>query len=145
MKKKRKWKFSGGGGALFVAFFFVPLVVRLIFILLVRPTYVFADATGLVCVLLLGAFTWFISLRPLIQERWWLLARSWYEASFVLAALYVFYGVWIFVTGYTPVRFNSHIIPRDYGFNWLAIACFPFLIGIIAYLYEKKNTSEPLK
>jgi Ca2+/Na+ antiporter len=71
----------------------------------------------------------------------WRLARSWYEASFALAVLYLFYAVWIFVTGYTPVKFNSRPIPREYVFTWLAIAIVPFVVGIIAYLRERKKNS----
>ncbi len=139
MKRKRAWKFSPGGGALFVAFLVVPLVIRLLFITLGRPPLGWTNVVALGFALFLGALVWLVSLRPLIREGWWRLARSWYEASFALSVLYLFYAVWIFVTGYTPTKYNSRPIPREYGFTWLVFAIVPFTVGIVAYLREKKK------
>jgi hypothetical protein len=139
MKRKRTWKLSPGGGALFVALLIIPLVVRLLLTLIGRQTFFWTDAVGLGCAIFLGALVWLGSLRPLIREGWWRLARTWYEASFALAGLYLFYAFWIFVTGFTPVKFNSRPISRGYGFIWLAIAILPFVIGIVAYRRDKKK------
>ncbi len=67
--------------------------------------------------------------------------QSWYEASFALMVLYLFYGIWILVTGYTPVKFNSRPIPREYGFTWLAIALVPLVVGFIAYRRDKNKNA----
>ena len=142
MKRKRIWKFSPGGGALFVAFLMIPFVVRLLLVLISMQTFLWTDGVGLGCALFLGAFAWLISLRPLLREGWWQLPKSWYEASFALTMLYLFYGIWIFITGYTPVKFNSKPIPREYGFNWLAIAIVPLVVGFIAYRMDKNKNAQ---
>lgn len=141
MKTKRTWKVSPGGGALLVALLIIPLVVRLLLALIGRQTLLWTDAVGLGCALFLGAVAWRVSLRPLIRKGWWRLPQSWYEASFALTVLYLFYGIWILVTGYTPVKFNSRPIPREDGFTWLAIAIVPLVVGFIAYRMDKNKNA----
>jgi hypothetical protein len=140
MKRKRAWKFSLGGGALFTAFLVGPLVIQLLLITLGSRPLGWTNVVALGFALFLGALIWFVSLRPLIREGSWRLARSWCEASFALSVLYLFYAVWIFVTGYTPTKYNSRPIPREYGFTWLFFAIVPFTVSIVAYLREKNKT-----
>ncbi len=103
MKKKRSWRFSQGGGALFVLLLLAPSFVGL-----VRrwPTngasQWWAWPLFLALLLFFAVLIWFISLRPLIRQRLWKIPRSWYEACFGIGILYTFFALFTFVTGYTP-------------------------------------------
>jgi hypothetical protein len=138
MKKRRSWKFTTGGGALFLVFLFVPVFLGL-FSILARGAFEDWLTSGL----FLGAFAflatvlWFVAMRPLVADRLWRLPRSWYEASFALTAVFLFYGIFILVTGYLPSKYGSYPVSREAGFMWLSRASIPLLIGVVAYAYEK--------
>jgi hypothetical protein len=89
--------------------------------------------------LTLSALTWFAGLRPFLKDGLWRLPRSWYEAGFSMALLFAFLAAWILVTGYTPTRYNSHPIARIRGFDYLEWAAAPLTIGLVAYVFEKRN------
>jgi hypothetical protein len=55
MKRKRAWKFSLGGGALFTAFLVGPLVIRLLLITLGRCPFGWTNIGVLGFALFLGA------------------------------------------------------------------------------------------
>jgi hypothetical protein len=140
MKKRHSRKFSQGGAALFLLFLLAHLLLRFILVLLQDsiPNPLFG-LVGVVCLILLSVLLWFLSIRSLISQKLWRNPRSWYEACFALSAVYLFYALFIFVTGYTPTKYNSHSVSRDAGFYWLYIACPPFLVGLAAYVYGRKS------
>jgi hypothetical protein len=141
MKKRRSWKFSQGGGALFLLFLFAPFLERSVSLLLQDGSSIPMKLVALACLVLLSLLLWFLSVRPLISAKLWCIPRSWYEASFALSAVFLFYAVFIFVTGYTPTKYASHAVPRDTGLYWLYAAGLPFLIGLAAYVYEKRKAA----
>ncbi len=144
MKSRRSWKLSTGGSSLFLIFLVVPFFVIPILRLLVSTLYRFGlsrwlDCTALLaCLIFLIGLLWFTS-RPLVIKRLWRVPRSWYEAGFALTLLYLFYAVFIFVTGYTPSKYASHAVPRAASLLWLYRSIFPLSIGIVAYMLEKRR------
>jgi hypothetical protein len=139
MKRSRRWRLSRGGAALFLAVLFVPLIVRCLVVLAAKTTYGWMDALVLLCVLLLCSVVWLASIRPLAAEGRWKEPRSWYEAAFALAALFLVFGLYIIAAGRTPSRFNSRPVPRVSGVRWLEMAAVPGAVGIAAYLWEKRR------
>jgi hypothetical protein len=138
----RSWKFSAGGGALFLLFLLGPTVVALISSLATsRPSNWLNAAVALTLLALFALLLWFLSLRPILKHGYWKLPRSWYEASFVLCAVYLSCAAFIFVTGHTPTKFGSHPIQREAGFIWLRRALFPLVVGVASYAYEKRKSA----
>jgi hypothetical protein len=138
MNKRRTWKFSTGGGVLFVIALFAPFLLALASLLVRRGIQRWTDAVGAV-VFVMVAFIWFAGVRILVADRLWRLPRTWFEAAFSLAALYAFYALFIFVTGYTPTKYGSHPVPRAAGFIWVYRAFVPFLVGVGAYALERRK------
>jgi hypothetical protein len=138
MAKRRNWKFSAGGGALFILFLFAPMATTLFSLLINSTPYQWLSfAALLVCFAFFSLLLWVSSLQPIFAGKLWRIPRSWYEAGFALAAIYTFFALFIFVTGYTPSKYNSHPTPRAAGVIWLYRACFPLLVGVAARVYEK--------
>ena len=139
MKKPRSWKFSHGGGALFFLLLVGPLVAGL---LKYWPGFNAARPwvwlIFLPLIVLFAGLLWYISLRPLIRQSLWKLPRTWYEGCFGIAVLYFFYAVFVFVTGYTPSKYNSHAVPRSAGVLYLYWAAAPLVIGSAFYFYDKR-------
>ena len=138
MTKRRSWRFSQGGAALFMLLLLAPFVVGF---LRLWPT---RGASGwwqwplfLVLALLFLSLIWFLSLRPLIRQRLWMIPRTWYEACFGITVLYMIYALFVFVTGYTPSKHASHPVPRSAGFIYLYWAAAPLTIGGAFYFYDK--------
>lgn len=75
--------------------------------------------------------------QPLIRQGLWKLPRTWYEGFFGLTVLYAFYALFVFITGHSPSKYNSHSVPRDVGFVYLYWAAVPFIIGCAFYVYDK--------
>ncbi len=138
MKKRRSWKFSEGGGALFFLILLVPSFVGL-----ARrwpsgsSSQWWAWPVFLTLLVFLAALLWFISLSPLIRQHLWTTPRTWYEACLGIAALYMIFALFTFVTGYAPSKFNSHPVPRSSGFIFLYWALVPLVVGSITYFYDK--------
>jgi hypothetical protein len=130
-------KFSQGGFALFLVALLAPLVVGLARTF--HPSII-QILLPLVLLLVLSAFLWFAAVRPLIAQRLWRLPRSWFEASFAIAGLYALYAAFVFITGYTPSRFDSHPIARVHGFDWLLTAAVALAIGLVAYALDKRKS-----
>jgi len=87
----------------------------------------------------LSPVLWLAALRPLLVDRLWRLPRTWYEAGFAVAALYLFFAAFEFATGWTPTKYGSHPIPRAHGFFWVWRASVPLLIALGFYAVEKRR------
>lgn len=144
-KGRHTWRISAGGGTLFILLLLVQLAV--VFILRLtqsESTSLWEGLGAAVMVSLVAVFGWFVSLRTLIADGLWRLPRTWYEAMLALAALYVFYGVFILVTGYIPSKYHSHQVPRTSGIIWLYRALAPSVIGAIIYPYSRHPRRDRL-
>ena len=143
VKRRRSWRFSQGGGALFLLFLLAPLFAGL-----VRrwptgsATQLWAWPLFVALILFLAALAWFLSLRPLIRHGLWKISRTWYEACFGLAVLYCILALFIFVTGYTPSKYHPEPVPRSAGFILLYWAVLPLTVGGAFYVYEKYRKPE---
>jgi hypothetical protein len=143
VKKRRSWKFSQGGGALFCLLLLAPLFVGLV---LRWPTSGASQWWAwLLCLALLPFFAvlvWFISWQPLIRQSLWKIPRTWYEACFGIGILYTFFALFTFATGYTPSKYNSHPVPRSAGFIFLYWAVVPLIVGSATYVYDRYSKPE---
>jgi hypothetical protein len=137
MNKRKRWRFSQGGGALFVLLLLLPLFVGLIRRWPTDASPLWAWPVFVLLVSFLSVLIWFVSLRPLIRQRLWTFARTWYEGCLGIAFLYIFYALFVFATGNTPSRFHSHPVPRGAGVIFLYWAAIPLLVGIAFYVYDK--------
>lgn len=143
MKKRRSWRFSQGGAALFLLFLLAPLVAGLVRRWPTsRAPQLRAWPLFLALILFLAALAWFLSLRPLIRQRLWRIARTWYEACFGIAILYFIFALFIFVTGYTPSKYHPEPVPRSSGFAFLYWALVPLVVGGAFYVYDKYSKPE---
>ncbi len=138
MKKRKTWRFSAGGAALFLLLLCAPFFIAL------SRRWPAADARHgwqwaifLAVLLLLTALVWFISLRPLIRQELWKIPRTWFEGCFGISVLYAFFALFVFVTGYTPSKYNPHAVPRSSGVVYLYWAVIPFIIGCACYAYDR--------
>jgi len=143
VKKRRSWKFSTGGGALFCLLLFAPFFVGLV------RRWATSGASQwwtwplfLTLLLFFAALLWFISLRLLIRQRLWIVPRTWYEACFGICMLYTLFALFTFVTGYTPSKYNSHPVPRSAGFIFLYWAIVPLVVGSATYIYDRYSKTE---
>src|SRR5438445_9319088 len=120
MRKRRTWKFSEGGGALFLCLLFAPFLARVFYWAIdqleANPGM---SLFMLVCGGSLAALVWWLGVRPLIAKRLWRIPRTWYEGGYALASVFAVYAAFIFLTGRTPTRYGSHPIAREAGFYWL--------------------------
>jgi hypothetical protein len=143
VKRRRSWRFSQGGGALFLLLLLAPLFAGL-----VRrwPTSSSSQRWAwplyIVLLLLLTVLAWFLSVRPLIRQRLWIISRTWYEALLGIGSVYIFFALFTFVTGYTPSKYNSHSVPRSAGFLFLYWAVVPLILGSAIYVYDKYSKPE---
>ena len=143
MNRRKSWKFSQGGAALFFLFLCVPFFVRFARVWAASRTRSGWEWFFLLAVVLaLSVLVWFISLRPLIRQDLWRTARSWYEACFGITALYVFFALFVFVSGYTPSKYNSHPVARSAGIVYLYWAVTPFITGCVFYLQERYRNRQ---
>ncbi|HEY1662862.1 MAG TPA: hypothetical protein VGI03_10625 [Verrucomicrobiae bacterium] len=138
-RKKHSWKFSEGGGYTFVVLLFLPLLIRLAIRLAHHNLSHWTEVIGLICFLFLLVVGLFLPVVTLWKGRLWKLPRSWYEACFALTILYFFYALFIFVTGYTPSKYDSHPIQRGAGFYLVYLAMIPLSVGLVAYWIEKRK------
>lgn len=143
MTKRRSWRFSQGGAALFLLLLYLPMIAALF------RSWPSADASQiwtwplfLLLILFLTALVWFLSLRPLIGQSLWKIPRTWYEGCFGITVLYIIYALFVFVTGYTPSKHGSHPVQRSAGFIYLYWAVAPLIIGGAFYFYEKFKTKS---
>ncbi len=143
VNKRRSWKFSQGGGALFFLLLFAPFFVGLarLWPTSSAPKW-WSWPLFLALLLSFAVLVWFVSLRPLIRQRLWIIPRTWYEACFGIGILYTFFALFTFVTGYTPSRYNSHPVPRSAGFVFLYWAVVPLIVGSATYVYDRYRTAE---
>jgi len=80
-----------------------------------------------------------------IKQGYLNIARSWYEAGFATSQVYLFYAVFIFVTGYTPSKYDSHPIDRSNGWWLVLIALIPLSMPLLrifmidALMHGKNN------
>lgn len=144
MKKRRVWKFSPGGAALFLLLLYAPLVAGLV---KRWPTSNnaqpwWAGPLFLAVILFLAALLWFLSLRPLIYERLWKVPRTWYEACFGVTILCTGFALFVFVTGYTPSKYHTHQVPTSAGLKFLYWAVAPLVVGSAAYVFDRYRTHE---
>lgn len=139
MKRAKRWKLSPGGAGLFLAFLFVPLIGRCLYVVAIKPIRTWIDAIILLAVLFLAAILWFSSVRPLASQGTWKLPRSWYKGCFALAVLFLLYAAFIVAFGRTPSRYHSRPVPRHYALYWLEAAALPALAGGAAFLVEKRK------
>jgi hypothetical protein len=138
VKKSRSWKFSQGGGALFLLLLFAPLFVGLVLRCPTSsPSQWWAWPLCLALLLFFAVFVWFISLQPLIRQSLWKIPRTWYEACFGIGILHTFFALFTFVTGYTPSKYNSHPVPRSAGFIFLYWAVVPLIVGSLTFVYDR--------
>jgi hypothetical protein len=137
MKKRGSWKFSQVGAALFLLTLFAPFIVGLLKLWPEGGAQIWAWPIFLVLTLFSSALIWFVSLRPLIRQQLWKIPRTWYEACFGITLLYLIYALIVFVTGYTPSKYNSHRVPRSAGVIFLYRAAAPLIVGVAFYLYGK--------
>lgn len=136
--KKRTWKFSDGGAALFVGLLLLPLLTRSL-VVVWRRSASGSDGILLACVLLFVALLWLLCVRPLTKQGTWRLARTWYESLFAISIVYTAYATWVLVTGTTPVRLVSVSVPRASGWSYLVAAGVSFAVGSVIYLSHKKR------
>lgn len=138
MKKRRSWKLSQGGAALFLLLLLAPFLIRF---LTVWPSHRtsqwWAWPLYVALTVFFAALLWFCSLRPLIRQRLWKIPRTWYEGCLGVAMVYIFYALFVFVTGYSPSKYNSHPVPRSAGVIFLYWALAPLIIGSAFYVYDK--------
>ncbi len=138
-KKLLNWKFSDGGVFTFMVFLFFPLIIGIVRILINKEE----DQRLLGLLFLVIAFLPYgLLVYHCIKQGYLRIARSWYEAGFATYLVYLFYAVFIFVTGYTPSKYNSHPLDRVEGWWYLLISFVPLSIAIIAYIYDKR-ANEP--
>lgn len=140
MTQRRSWKFSNGGGALFLLFLLTPLLVGILRRSPLSSTSrywewpLFLAITAFLVVLI-----WFLSLRPLVSQGLWKFPRTWYEACFGITTVYVIFALFIFVTGYTPSKYHSHPVPRSVGVVYLYWAIAPLIVGCAAYVFNRRK------
>jgi hypothetical protein len=138
MKKRRRWKFSQGGAAVFLLFLLAPFTVGFLRLWPVHGASRWWEwPLLLVLTLFFIALLWFLSLRPLILQQLWKIPRTWYEGCFGIAFLLVYYAIFVFVTGYTPSKHNPIAVPRSAGLSFLGRALVPLAIGGAFYVYDK--------
>ena len=136
MNKRRSWRFSSGGAALFFLLLCAPLFIGLVRRWPHGASQLWDGLLFLALIIFLG-IVWFLSLRPLIRQGLWKFPRTWYEGFFGITFLCAFYALFVFITGHTPSKFSSHSVPRSAGFVYLYWAAGPLIIGCAFYLYEK--------
>jgi hypothetical protein len=140
VSRRRVWKFSEGGAALFLCLLFAPFLARIFYWVLDQlESNLGMSLFMLACGGGLAALIWWLGVRPLLAKRLWRIPRTWYEAGYALAAVFTVYAVFVFVTGHTPTRYGSHPIAREAGFYWLLIALLPLAIGAGAHLWERRS------
>jgi len=142
MRKRRSWRFSQGGGSMFLLFLFLPLIFRFFQLMWnAYPDHWLSSAGYLGLLAFMSVLLWFTSLRLLLASHLWRQSRSWYESCFGIAVVFLFYAAFIFVTGYTPTKYASHPVPREAGFFWLGCTIIPLVVGSIAYFWEKRRVA----
>ena len=136
-RRKKAWRFSQGGGALFLCLILLPLWIQV-------AARVKQGRSGLpliislILIIFLGSVTWFFGIQPLILEKRWRMARTWYEGFFGIGLLQLFYGTLVALTGHTPSRYGSHPIPRTAAIPYFLIALIALGLGSTVLLLEKR-------
>ncbi len=138
MKKRRSWRFSPGGGALFFLLLILPVFLGLVRLWPAgRALHWWTWPLYLALLLFFSVLVWFLSLRPLLRQGLWRIPRTWYEACFGVSVVYAFFALFTFVTGYSPSKYHSHPVPRSAGFLFLYWAVIPLILGSAVYLYDR--------
>ncbi|HEY1763617.1 MAG TPA: hypothetical protein VGF85_01760 [Opitutaceae bacterium] len=117
-------------------------IVRCTVFLAGKPAYTWIDGIVVLCIAFLCAVLWLASIPPLKSEGSWKTPRSWYEAGFALAVLFLSYAAFVLATGRTPSRSNSRPVPRRQAIYWLETAAVPAAIGAVALLLEKRKRAK---
>jgi len=138
MKKKKfgSWKFSEGGGALFIILLFSPIMVTIVKAIFGVDLLLSFSIISLSFVLI-AILVWFIGIRPILKKKLWKLSRTWYEGLFGIGTIFVFYALFVFISGHTPSKYHSIAIDRSYYLNYLAYAVIPITLGLIVLVLEK--------
>ena len=138
MKKKRygSWKFSKGGSALFIILLFLPIMtlqIKAIF----RADSLLSFSIALLSFVLITILVWFIGIRPILKKALWKLYRTWYEGLFGIGAIFMFYTLFVLVSGHTPSKYHSIPIDRSNYVYYLAYAMIPIILGFMVLSVEK--------
>lgn len=149
-RTKPRWRISESGGAIFLLFLLGPLLCLgwlylLIDLSLSWKTLIMFLSFGFLTLLL-----WTASIRPIVHNPSLLSFRSLSEALFALAVVFVFWGSFTLLTGYTPTKIYSRPVPRSYciPYFWRAgaaagLGCLSLLVN--KYLQRKYWPNKALK
>jgi len=136
-RRKKAWRFSQGGGALFLFLLLLPLWIQ-VAARLKQGRSGLSLIVSVILLIFLGAVTWFFGIQPLISEKRWRMARTWYEGFFGIGLLQLLYGTLVALTGHTLSRYGSHPIPRTAAIPYFLIALVALGLGSTALLLERR-------
>ena len=138
MKKKKfgSWKFSKGGSALFIILLFLPIITLLVKAIF-RVDSLLTFFIVLLFFVLITILIWFMGIQPILKKRLWKLSRTWYEGLFGMGAIFMFYTLFVLVSGHTPSKYHSIPIDRSEYIYYLVYAMIPIILGFIVLALEK--------
>ena len=131
-----RWRFSDGGGAVFVGYCLLWTIARLLKAAATTDSSPLRKAGIAAAVLGLAALFRRVCWKSLVERGQWRVPQSWYEGSLTLAAVLIGYAFVAATTGYVPNRYGGHYAGAGEVMGFAAAALIPLGVAGAALILE---------